>query len=450
MNDNILLNIIKLRIAVYFQGCNANQWKSIESNDASTLLEYIFPKTGRLAYYNLILEQMRTLHREYIPAGQYFLFNMPVQFEEKMLNYLKNHPEHTMKSLVADPEAFISSWATVACDNSLSPVNVGAIKDNDMELLLRVVAVYYKAAFENETVRAICDNCEIDIPESMVQNEVEQMADDQAARMSNQGIALDMYLQYVGQSMDEFKKSLEPMARVRVKSSLVIEKITEVVNPEVTDADYEEEIKANMGDENQDPKFEVTLTGPETITAGEEFEVVATVNKVEQGTELAQISFNLGFDADALELVNQANNENVVDVEATVPAAWENLTKLGESAGLLEVNFTNATDATSVITEDGKLVITFKFKAKEGVEKAGLWIDHESVASNDPNFVDFAGNGTYLILNAAGETSTEDSSAESAASSAVQTGDGSVNVIVLAIIALVAVAGCAVVIKTRR
>ena len=77
----------------------------------------------------------------------------------------------------------------------------------------------------------------------MVQNEVEQMADDQAARMSNQGIALDMYLQYVGQSMDDFKKSLEPMARVRVKSSLVIEKITEVVNPEVTDTDYEEEIK---------------------------------------------------------------------------------------------------------------------------------------------------------------------------------------------------------------
>ena len=47
-----------------------------------------------------------------------------------------------------------------------------------------------KAAFENETVRAVCDNCEIDIPESMVQNEVEQMADDQAARMSNQGICL--------------------------------------------------------------------------------------------------------------------------------------------------------------------------------------------------------------------------------------------------------------------
>ena len=99
-----------------------------------------------------------------------------------------------------------------------------------------------KAAFENETVRAVCDNCEIDIPESMIQNEVEQMAQDQAARMSSQGIGLDMYLQYVGQTMDDFKKSLEPMARVRVKSSLVIEKITEKIDPEVTDEEYNEEL----------------------------------------------------------------------------------------------------------------------------------------------------------------------------------------------------------------
>ena len=99
-----------------------------------------------------------------------------------------------------------------------------------------------KAGFENETVRAVCDNCEIDIPESMIQNEVEQMAQDQAARMSSQGIGLEMYLQYVGQTMDDFKKSLEPMARVRVKSSLVIEKITEKFDPEVTDEEYNEEL----------------------------------------------------------------------------------------------------------------------------------------------------------------------------------------------------------------
>ncbi|MBR4799105.1 MAG: hypothetical protein IK047_02470, partial [Clostridia bacterium] len=92
---------------------------------------------------------------------------------------------------------------------------------------------------------------------------------------------------------------------------------------------------------------------------------------------------------------------------------------------------------------------TFKFKAKaDATDEAGLWIEHETVASNDSNFNDFVGNGTYLILTAGEEQAA--SSEAPAASSEVKTGDGSVNVIVLAIIALVAVVGCAVVIKTRR
>ena len=99
-----------------------------------------------------------------------------------------------------------------------------------------------KAGFENETVRAVCDNCEIDIPDVMIDNEVDQMANDQAMRMQQQGISLDMYLGYIGQSMDEFKEGFKPMARVRVKSSLVVEKISEKLDPEVTDADIDEEI----------------------------------------------------------------------------------------------------------------------------------------------------------------------------------------------------------------
>ena len=104
------------------------------------------------------------------------------------------------------------------------------------------VAKSNKQAFENETVRAVCDNCEIDIPDVMIDNEVDQMANDQAMRMQQQGISLDMYLGYIGQSMDEFKEGFKPMARVRVKSSLVVEKISEKLDPEVTDADIDEEI----------------------------------------------------------------------------------------------------------------------------------------------------------------------------------------------------------------
>ena len=104
------------------------------------------------------------------------------------------------------------------------------------------VAKSNKQAFENETVRAVCDNCEIDIPDAMIDNEVDQMANDQAMRMQQQGISLDLYLNYIGQSMEEFKESFKPMARVRVKSTLVIEKIAEKLDPEVTEEDIDAEI----------------------------------------------------------------------------------------------------------------------------------------------------------------------------------------------------------------
>ena len=100
-----------------------------------------------------------------------------------------------------------------------------------------------KAAFENEVVRVVAENTEIDIPEVMVENELDNMVQDQTMRMQQSGIELNMYLNYIGQSIDEFKESMRPMAKVRVKNNLVIEKITEELNPEVSDEEYNEEIE---------------------------------------------------------------------------------------------------------------------------------------------------------------------------------------------------------------
>ncbi|MBP5261199.1 MAG: trigger factor [Clostridiales bacterium] len=100
-----------------------------------------------------------------------------------------------------------------------------------------------KSNFENEVVRVVSENTEIDIPEVMVDNEVENMVQDQAMRMQQSGLELDMYLKYIGQSIEEFRESMRPMAKIRVKSNLVIEKITEEINPEVSDEEYNEEIE---------------------------------------------------------------------------------------------------------------------------------------------------------------------------------------------------------------
>ena len=95
--------------------------------------------------------------------------------------------------------------------------------------------------FETEVVKAVCENAKVDIPECMVDTEVDNMIEEQSYRMRSQGIALETYLQYMGQTMDEYKAGLRTMAESRVKSSLVLEACGKAMNIEATDADIEEE-----------------------------------------------------------------------------------------------------------------------------------------------------------------------------------------------------------------
>ena len=101
-----------------------------------------------------------------------------------------------------------------------------------------------ESMFQNEAVRVVSENAEVEIPECMVDTEVEQMIQEQASRMSQQGIELDMYLKYVGQTLDEYKESMKPMAKVRVKSNLVIEAVSKEIKAEASADDYNNELES--------------------------------------------------------------------------------------------------------------------------------------------------------------------------------------------------------------
>ena len=100
-----------------------------------------------------------------------------------------------------------------------------------------------KTMFEGETVRVVCENTEIEIPDAMIENEIDNMLQEQNMRMRQSGIDMEMYLKYMGQSMDQFRDSMRPMASVRVKSALVIEKIKDEIKPEVTEDEINEELE---------------------------------------------------------------------------------------------------------------------------------------------------------------------------------------------------------------
>lgn len=82
-----------------------------------------------------------------------------------------------------------------------------------------------------------------EIPEVMYDRRVDEMIEEMGQRLAPQGISVDMYLQYTGQTLDSLKKTYREQAEKQVKLRLALEKIAELEKIEVTDEEAEEEIK---------------------------------------------------------------------------------------------------------------------------------------------------------------------------------------------------------------
>ena len=151
MEDNTIKKLVKLRLVVYILGVEHNLWKSLEDNGAKEMLDYIFPKTGKIAYYNLVVETVKAAHKDHIPAGEYNLFKLPVQFEEEILSYLKANPDDDSLAPEDNPIQYLEALSTVTCSPSLGPVFIGAIKDSGIETILKVAAFHYLGIFNDNT-----------------------------------------------------------------------------------------------------------------------------------------------------------------------------------------------------------------------------------------------------------------------------------------------------------
>ncbi|BAM47122.1 trigger factor [Amphibacillus xylanus] len=92
------------------------------------------------------------------------------------------------------------------------------------------------------------ENAEIDIPEVMIENEVDRMLREFEQRIQQQGMTLEMYTQFSGQDEDQLKEQMREDAGKRVQTNLVLEAIYEQEGLEVTDEDVEKEFEsmANM------------------------------------------------------------------------------------------------------------------------------------------------------------------------------------------------------------
>ncbi|MBR1423882.1 MAG: trigger factor [Ruminococcus sp.] len=99
---------------------------------------------------------------------------------------------------------------------------------------------------ENEAESAIYDvvieKLEGEIPQEMYDNRVNEMVQELEQRLRPQGITLDLYLQYTGQTLETVKKAYEEQAVKQVKLRLALEKIAQLENIEVSDDEVNEEL----------------------------------------------------------------------------------------------------------------------------------------------------------------------------------------------------------------
>ncbi len=102
---------------------------------------------------------------------------------------------------------------------------------------------------EQNVVDVVCDNTKIDIPKEMIDSEVDVMVRDMDMQMRYQGIDLETYSKYTGQTIGSIRAQYTPEAEKRVKTTLVLEKVYEVENIEITDDDITREYE-NISKEN--------------------------------------------------------------------------------------------------------------------------------------------------------------------------------------------------------
>lgn len=94
---------------------------------------------------------------------------------------------------------------------------------------------------EHSVVDAVCANTQIDIPEAMINSQIDTMIRDMDMQLRYQGITLEQYMQFTGQTMDAVREQYKPEAEKSVKTTLVLEKVADVENFEITDEDVENE-----------------------------------------------------------------------------------------------------------------------------------------------------------------------------------------------------------------
>ncbi|MEY9975242.1 trigger factor [Lysinibacillus sp. RC79] len=99
------------------------------------------------------------------------------------------------------------------------------------------------AALRDELVEKAAENAEFEVPAGMINSETDRMLQEFGQRLQTQGMNLDLYYQFSGQSEEDLRGQMKEEAESRVRVSLTLEAIAEAEKIEATETDIEAELE---------------------------------------------------------------------------------------------------------------------------------------------------------------------------------------------------------------
>ncbi|MGE4275761.1 MAG: trigger factor [Lawsonibacter sp.] len=119
--------------------------------------------------------------------------------------------------------------------------------------------------FENAVMEQLVENMECEIPDGMVEVQLDKLMDDYAMRLQGQGISMDDYMKMMGMTPDVMRASAKPSALRQVQMQLALTAVAEAEKLEITDEEYEAEVNRLAEQYNLEPEKVKSIVSAEDL-----------------------------------------------------------------------------------------------------------------------------------------------------------------------------------------
>ena len=141
------------------------------------------------------------------------------------------------------------------------------LKASKKEELEKAAAVRAENQMKNSVIENVFEANDIDVPEVMVNSEIDSMMSEFDQQLRAQGMDLNTYLQYAGQDPAAFRETLKEDAFKKTKTRMLVAKIVDQEDFQVSDDEVNEQIEKMVQQYGLEKDKLMELIGAENVEA---------------------------------------------------------------------------------------------------------------------------------------------------------------------------------------